>query len=672
MAIRLIGEDETTAITLHTDGYANDPSFQSERKNLISLAESLPDNAFLHSIAYGPYADFQLMDEMSAKGSGTCFQLTSPKQVYDCVRDTSLNVSRNSVPAVDFKNDADLMAIVGTDGKFVFTSDTNVLVRGINANATYTVFRYTVCSPSVARHYKTNESDLAATMALSRGWLQNRRLNYAKATANGFSGQFVKPHAVALSNSKIAAFAADLDAVLFASKTVDMSTPYLMTGTTVIDILSALRQDGALINVPYIYKNYRRMSVKKQLGTRNADGTITPPNVETVYKEMGDFLEIDGIEVNREQASIQMRFKQSVQLIQNKRMLNEVAGVDLTNLYSYIQFSVVSSGELNLERVKVRFEENSHALETLIALGVVNESDLDSNRECVINLSDYPVTRITGSFEVDATLPSRLARLRIVSSFLETLCKEFKGTDKFTPEQILAMKEVHVEPSMNISMPTTVPYLSITEALKNGIIDTLPTYSVMVGNTHLLSPSDIDSANECFKRHYTVDGTAKLKLTELLSNPSGTVARVVYSSRLKFTAVDGIVTSIYDILMGITDGEIPELGSDVLQVIRNREFEANKTLLLQANRDLKSLMLDTWAEIIPVSFYVGATGRMPEIKNASSIQTFFGKDDLQKDFPDISVSKDDAEATFIVVDNQMIFTISEGKRYISLKPELSE
>jgi hypothetical protein len=83
-------------------------------------------------------------------------------------------------------------------------------------------------------------------------------------------------------------------------------------------------------------------------------------------------------------------------------------------------------------------------------------------------------------------------------------------------------------------------------------------------------------------------------------------------------------------------------------------------------------MLDTWAEIIPVSFYVGATGRMPEIKNASSIQTFFGKDDLQKDFPDISVSKDDAEATFIVVDNQMIFTISEGKRYISLKPELSE
>jgi hypothetical protein len=671
LAVSMVQDGEVTAITLHTDGYANDSSFQDEKNRLLLTAAAMPENAFVNTIAYGSYADFVLLDEIAAKGSGVCFQLTSPKQVYDCVRDTSMLVSRSSVPAVMFStNDADLIAVVGSDGKFVFSAE-DVLVRGINANAIYDVYRYSLVAPSTARKNPSND-DLRAYAAMARGWIQQHRVSYAKEIMNGFSGAFVKPFATALSGAAIGKFASAIDGTFV--QDIQVSAPYLMVGTTVVDIAEALGLDhGLKVNIKSVYENYRRMGVKSLRGTRNPDGSITPPNVDMVYKESGDFLPIDGFVINREQASVQMRVKRSVQLMRNKTLLFEAKGVSLDGLFAYSQFSLVSSGEVNLSRFRVRFPDTSSpSFARLIQLGVLSENSLDSNMEAEIVLSDYPVTTMDADpFVVNPQKVQELYRLRILSSLIETLTKTSKGADKYTPEQSDALKEIHVTAAMNISMPSTMPYTNLELAVSEGYIDRLPSYSVKVGNLDAFSPADISSANECFKRHYLVDGAKDVKLDALLENSSCVIERKSYTKTFKFSQIDSLVTSIYDVLFLGTEGSVPELSPECVQVFRDRSFTKNVSVLLGEAKSLKREMESVWQEFIAVNFYIGSTGEVPEFLD-SDVFRYYGKDEFVAAYPEISVPKAYADATFIVVKNrnglgEVVFSVIEQTRLIQIR-----
>ncbi|MEI2580074.1 vWA domain-containing protein [Scytonema sp. PRP1] len=66
MAKSLIQDGELTAITLHSDGYANDTSPRAEAKALKAICEELKSmNVFVNTIAYSNASDFKLLSKIA-------------------------------------------------------------------------------------------------------------------------------------------------------------------------------------------------------------------------------------------------------------------------------------------------------------------------------------------------------------------------------------------------------------------------------------------------------------------------------------------------------------------------------------------------------------------------------------------------------------------------------
>jgi Mg-chelatase subunit ChlD len=83
MAAEKVHSGELTAITLHTDGYANDPSSTSEATALLKVCDDLKGkDAFVNALAYGNYTDFRLLSKVANAGSGSCVKAGDIGAVY--------------------------------------------------------------------------------------------------------------------------------------------------------------------------------------------------------------------------------------------------------------------------------------------------------------------------------------------------------------------------------------------------------------------------------------------------------------------------------------------------------------------------------------------------------------------------------------------------------------
>ncbi|MBY0461131.1 MAG: VWA domain-containing protein, partial [Gemmataceae bacterium] len=69
MASEKVKDGELTAITIHTDGYANDPSSTSEATSLMKLCDDMKGkDVFVNTLAYGDYTDFRLLSRVANAG----------------------------------------------------------------------------------------------------------------------------------------------------------------------------------------------------------------------------------------------------------------------------------------------------------------------------------------------------------------------------------------------------------------------------------------------------------------------------------------------------------------------------------------------------------------------------------------------------------------------------
>ena len=68
----LINDAEVTAITLHSDGYANDPSPYTEGQQLQAAAKDISKhpNVFCNTVAYRSCCDFNLLSSVANQLSG--------------------------------------------------------------------------------------------------------------------------------------------------------------------------------------------------------------------------------------------------------------------------------------------------------------------------------------------------------------------------------------------------------------------------------------------------------------------------------------------------------------------------------------------------------------------------------------------------------------------------
>ena len=100
-AVGLVQRGETTCVSLHTDGWANDPSPASERRALLAAVDDLrATGAWLSGIAYRTSSDFGLLSELAARCGGNAVLAASTRQVYDAIHSSTARAAGHVEPPV--------------------------------------------------------------------------------------------------------------------------------------------------------------------------------------------------------------------------------------------------------------------------------------------------------------------------------------------------------------------------------------------------------------------------------------------------------------------------------------------------------------------------------------------------------------------------------------------
>lgn len=655
-------KDEATAISLHSDGYANHLSPASERQALMAISERLGGNAnvFINTIAYSDYSDFGMLCDIANKGSGTCVRARTVKDVYDALVGTAELLTKSRVPSMEFvssKEGTHLLYLSREQGKVLGATD-HLLVRGISASdgmawelTQVTESEYATCGIPNLIH--TNEA-CAPMLALARSFLASGDLTTAKYIAYSTGLTSLRPHLRALTGEQIADFIETVDTMMFQggkfASTYDPSP--LASGPSIVEVLENM-SEGVLINVNDLKDGYSKRSVSRVAGTRNEDGSITPPKATLKSLTKSPWLQPSFVYSN-EAATINMRFSVPSQLVDTEgNVIEEVAGVVLDGLKTFRMYTIIGDGSVCVPSMKYRVTSKSahQKLEKLIDLG-----KFDPNQERTLDLASMSVVGFDGSACVTRKTVDALYELHVYKSILSALntTSVTGGEGSYTNEQITALAEVHITPALYYSAPTTTPYTDLDNALNAGTVDYITTYSVSMCTPEISGTSDFFSANTYLQRRWTlkanVTENGKTTLTDIAKptlayfyDPSAQWELKKLSARTKLDAVDDIMFPIMNSLIngGFKYSVAPDEVADSLAKVES-DIEA------------------VWSTLRPLVCYVGATGLIPD----SVPSTMLTSDGFAAKY-NTKVSKAQADATFFLTNDEVAIVVSAKNKLVS-------
>ena len=219
LAKSLIKEGELTAINLHTDGYANDPSPNSEAAALEAICEEIKGmDVFANTISYS-CADFKLLSKIANTLSGKCIRAGEVKTVYNALYDTTKLLDGSIAPPLEepLINQYDYQVFVSKGAKKVNGSSSTLKICGLKAEDEGLFYEYRRVSKE---EYEKLDIPVAQTdesvLAFAKANLADGNLNTAKyAVASTFDATLTEKHAKALTNTQIADFTEDLEQVIF-------------------------------------------------------------------------------------------------------------------------------------------------------------------------------------------------------------------------------------------------------------------------------------------------------------------------------------------------------------------------------------------------------------------------------------------------------------------------
>lgn len=680
-AEKLIDDDEVTGIVLHSDGYANDPSQFSENRSLDAVCKRLSErNVFVNTIAYSDYSDFVLLSKVASSVSGMCVKATNSTEVYNAIKEASETLASGSCSILEVPSKgADITVFVSNEPRKVVGAKGDLSVKGVGDDGGV-VFRFKEIPgddiPVPTGRHSNNLSEFAL-VALSKALLGMGDVNGAKyAMASSMNKTLTSENARALTPNQIADMSAALDEHLFVhgGKNAEYySKPGIdSTGPSILELVDVLERHkgGFLVNVTEVRKGYRRRGLKKLAGKRLEDGSIEEPVVDTVIANDTDYARVGSFDVNRDSATINMTVPRKVKLIdrKSKKEIPEVAGVLLDNLQDYKRYTIVGDGEVCLQAIPIKFSSKD-AFDSVKDLGLVSGS-FDPSVEHVIDLGKMTVCPYGFEAGIDIVESyEKIAKLNIVGRILTGLSKGKSST--LTTEQVAELKKYCLSENLYINMATTVPYKSLEDAIADGSVDVRTGYKVVIGNKKMLGVGSFKSANAFVDRAYTVTDSDKNKVAKPQIEVFFQDVKVedkVLSSRTKWTDADVLQKSIYDQFFGISaltdvadmaeEAGVPELSA---MISSPDDYSADEaaTVIEEAQKALKKLETETWADVTPLVFYIGSTGLVPDEFETTGLTA----DDFMKECPDISLTKAEKEGTFFIVGDAVIAVYAKQEYY---------
>lgn len=614
LAATPVQPNETTVVSLHSDGYANHLSPGAEARAIseaLTALELMP-NVVVNTIAYSPYSDFSMLDGIANRGGGVCVRAQSLSQVYEALYATQTLLAGSVAPAVEFPlQGADYVVAYSRKAGKILGGNENVSLRGLPADADITGFRIRAVTPDAFTALRVPMATPDTVCAFARVLLARGDAVSAKYALSGAGLRtLLTSHYRALTGSDLGEFAEALDMAVFHGTNTAIDRPGLgFSGPTVYGILAAFARarDGVLINLPELRSSYRRRGVKRVAGTRNPDGSVTAPSTKLMTKD-DVWVHPGNITFNNTEATVQLQIQLPAVLVDTatNTPISEVAGVKLNKLKSFANYTIISDGAVNTPTLRVRVvKKGLH--ETLVGMGVdlgkfdpAREYTLDLGKMAVIDFGGIQVSGVAEAF-------AKLSRLAVTQKLAKGLvdASVVAGGGEYSAEQVAALGAVNITPAGYYSAPTTTPYTDLDAALNSGAIDYRTAYQVVFGSTKLLHLKDFYSANEYLKRRFTatvvkdgatVDvGTPKM---ETVLDPTATWGVKKLSARTQLNSVDDVMFPLFQELLGITK---PSAEIDGIR-------KAPESALAKIEDEIERVYADT---LRPLVAYVSSTGIVP-------------------------------------------------------------
>ena len=689
----LIDDAEVTCISLHTDGYANDPSPYSEAQHIVAVVEALEKhpNAFCNTVGYRAYCDFALLSAIANRLSGKSMQANNAREVYAALHDTQTLLAGQMSPVIEAGiGDYDFLTFVSYKAKKVLGAAESMTVRGLASDDDAMVYRYkevteaeyAAAAGPVCGDQHTNMDPI---LAYCRAQIALGNLNAAKyAMVSTRITNLIAQHSRALVASEVAEMATAVEGHLYGMLTAGWSPDYGLgeTGPSILSVVQVLDEykSSLRLNVADLMKTYQRRGLKRVAGVRNDKGGIDPPTHRLLTSADTTAVDVASIEINRDTATINIKTIQDGTLVSNRPIdpntghkagklgIGEVAGIKL-DLKDFRNYTIVGDGRVNVPVLRFKTSDK-RCFAALKTLGAVT-GDFDPSSEFAVFLDRMPLVDYDqdfGAMDQDAVIS--LAQLTVVQKLLAGLTA---GTSEaLTPEQIAALKDHYITPALYFSPPTTNPYTDLKDALSQGEVDTALAYKVKLGTLDVTNLGKLKSGNAYLQRRFTLHGAdgvevKKPKLSDWWAD-GNTWAIKALTARTKLDGVDEAMYPIYANFLrleGSASGELAEGEplSDVLLSLGGQEegYEDMDLFLfeqaLQGGMDadealavFKDVLTKVNAaidevyqrDIIPLAFYIGATGLVPDSLGVQAMTA----DQLVESHPNVKLAKNEKEGTF--------------------------
>lgn len=685
---------ETTCVTLHSDGYANDKSPGAEKREIDGLVEEfrkLPD-VFVNTIAYNHWSDFKLLSYVANACGGTCFQTPTAKELFNTLHQTADLLASQVVPTVEVASaGADYTAFVSVAARKVLGASGILSVRGVKAEHDRVAYRYHRLEQ--AQYDALNEpvcgdgASVVPVLAFASAKIAEGRLNEAKyAVVSTRDLTLLEDHARALTNPQVAAMAAAVQSVLFdgipashvMAKTVGLPNAGQASVMRVLGILGKYARDVE-VDLPALRKDYKRRGVRRIPGTRNADGSVTPPTHKTVPRTDG-WAKVKSFDLNRNTATVNMLVARPVDLVDvaTGATVPEVAGIKL-DLESFNNYTVVGDGELNLARIPLRIT-NKRLHRDLVDVGALPAGDFDPKATYEVVLDGRPLVAYDATFDaqVFAGVFDRVARIKALSSILSASLKE--KSDAYTDDQIAALKAHYLSASMYFSPPTTTEYADLQAALSDGSVDTRISYKVDFGTPKMLTVGDLYSANAFLERHFTLNRNGadeKKPKFDMRWDATTKYGYKALSARTKLNACDDLQKPIFEDFLGLkATGVVRDIlksvgaSDDAITAFHDAaagKVSADKAVevFTDTRRALEAALEAEYDSVSPVVFYIGATGLLPDEFGGPKAMS---ADDARAAYPDLSIGKAESDGTFYDVGGVILSVYPKSEHFSTRGP----
>lgn len=686
LAKSLIRVNELTAITLHSDGYANDSSPSHEAKVLERVCEELKSmDVFVNTIAYSSASDFKLLSKIANTVSGICIQAGDVKAIYDAIYSTSKLLSGNVTPVIEemLPTGYTYQLFISPKGQKINGSSGILKICGVKTEDGGSIYKYQQISKTI---YEQLEVPVAqnheSVYAFAKANLSEGNLNTAKYAVVSTFNVTLSRHLKALTNQEIANFAQDLDIVLFYPHILNEHTildkPQVNNRISILELIKALEQhrDSIIVNLKQLQDNYQRKGIKRVKGVRDESGSLIKPWLTTQYIDAGEYVGMGSFEINRNTATVNMLVKRKVRLVkaEDKTPVLEVAGLLVNDLNSFNNYTIISDGEINIKSLHVKIS-NKKTFDLLKILGVITAEQFDFRDEYEIALDNLPLVTFGEQYNSLDGFFSEIAQIKILNSIIAAHIK--RESDVFLPEQLEELKKHYLSKNLYLNFPTTNEYSDIKAALATGTIDTRVSYKIDIGSNNILNLDKLYSANKYLDRMYraydTQTGELFQKATfDMTWDENIGFRNKTISSRMKITSVDDLMKPIFDDFLGLeTNGIVATIlhkvaASGLVRLLQDKHDgksinkEEMVTALTAANTKLEEYIEKVYRKnISPLIFYIGSTGLLPDEMNAKAMTA----DELAVKYPNLQFSKDEQEGTFFEVGNTIISVYAKDEYY---------